>query len=281
MWSSETPPYNNDVYLDFVTLAHQLSSQYTCMITPAKWQAKGGEKNEKFRRDIVPYMSHIVYYPNCSDVFEINDCSGISYCLIDKDIHDKKEIRNLCKHNSNLDSLEFRTLNPSDRLLNIGDRLSKKVGQQPKLKFSDKMYRYCIYINTQVNPARGLENVYQALGMVSYSTGKAQILGKYFITDKSKNENPSSGTVTLVFSSDSLHECESFLSYVYSKLVRILIWSSISTTTIINDQTWRFVPDPGPFDHIFTDEELYQKYSLTPEEIAIIESVIKERKPRD
>ena len=272
------PPYNNDLYLDFVFLGYKLSSKYVCMITPAKWQAKGGIKNETFREEIVPHMSKIVYYPNCSDVFEINDCSGISYYLIDKDIHDKKEIRNLCKNNSNLDSLEFRTLNPSDRLLNIGDRLSKKVGQQPKLKFSDKMYRYCIYINTQVNPARGLENVYQALGMVSYSTGKAQILGKYFITDKSKNENPSSGTVTPVFSSDSLHECESFLSYIYSKLVRILIWSSISTTTIINDQTWRFVPDPGAFDHIFTDDELYKKYGLSQEEINIIESVIKERK---
>lgn len=70
------PPYNNDVYLDFVTLSHQLSSQYTCMITPAKWQAKGGEKNEKFRRDIVPYMSHIVYYPDCSDVFDITSWGG-------------------------------------------------------------------------------------------------------------------------------------------------------------------------------------------------------------
>ncbi len=30
------PPYNNDLYLDFVTLGHQLSTKYTCMITPAK-----------------------------------------------------------------------------------------------------------------------------------------------------------------------------------------------------------------------------------------------------
>lgn len=36
------PPYNNDLYLDFVQLGHQLSSNYVCMITPAKWQAKGG-----------------------------------------------------------------------------------------------------------------------------------------------------------------------------------------------------------------------------------------------
>ena len=32
------------------------------------------------------------------------------------------------------------------------------------------------------------------------------------------------------------------------------------------------------FDHIFTDQELYEEYNLTDEEINIIESVIKERK---
>ena len=38
------PPYNNDIYLDFVTQSFHLSKDYTVMITPAKWQAKGGGK---------------------------------------------------------------------------------------------------------------------------------------------------------------------------------------------------------------------------------------------
>lgn len=46
----------------------------------------------------------------------------------------------------------------------------------------------------------------------------------------------------------------------------------------VNLKAFEFVPDPGAFDHIFTDEELYKKYNLTDEEINIIESVIKERK---
>ena len=75
------PPYNNDIYLDFVTLGHRLSSQYTVMITPAKWQAKGGKKNEDFRKNIVPYMSKIMYYPCCYDVFNIAEPDGISYYL--------------------------------------------------------------------------------------------------------------------------------------------------------------------------------------------------------
>ena len=47
---------------------------------------------------------------------------------------------------------------------------------------------------------------------------------------------------------------------------------------ITNNICWRFVPTPKAFDHIFTDQELYEEYNLTDEEINIIESVIKERK---
>ena len=60
-------------------------------------------------------------------------------------------------------------------------------------------------------------------------------------------------------------------------LLAFLIYLGICGATL-NAEFWRFVPDPGAFDHIFTDQELYQKYGLTPDEIAIIESVIKERK---
>lgn len=79
------PPYNNDLYLDFVQLGHLLSSKYTVMITPAKWQAKTDgkpassktpDKNEQFRKNIVPYMSDIVNYRNATELFEIAEWGG-------------------------------------------------------------------------------------------------------------------------------------------------------------------------------------------------------------
>ena len=87
------PPYNKDIYLDFVTLGHTLASKYDCWITPAKWQAKGGQKNEDFRKKIVPYMSKIVYYPDCTDVFAIGDPGGISYFITDKNENKEKVIK--------------------------------------------------------------------------------------------------------------------------------------------------------------------------------------------
>ena len=70
---------------------------------------------------------------------------------------------------------------------------------------------------------------------------------------------------------------DSFISFVNTKTVRFLIMLSLYVP-ITNNICWRFVPAPEAFDHIFTDQELYEKYNLTDEEIDIIESVIKERK---
>lgn len=79
------PPYNNDIYLDFVTLGHHLSTQYTLMITPAKWQAKTDgkpagsstvDKNKEFRKNIVPFMGKIVNYRNAPELFKIAEWGG-------------------------------------------------------------------------------------------------------------------------------------------------------------------------------------------------------------
>ena len=112
------PPYNNDMYLDFVTLGDQLAKQCTCMITPAKWQAKTDgkpknsknptpDKNEEFRKNIVPYMSKIVVYKDTKDIFDIGEPGGISYFLIDKERHNTKYVKTMCKRNKLLESDEF------------------------------------------------------------------------------------------------------------------------------------------------------------------------------
>lgn len=85
-------------------------------------------------------------------------------------------------------------------------------------------------------------------------------------------------TDKIVFSSDSNDECESYVSYIDTKFVRFMFLMSYCRNTIDETGAWRFVPDPGAFDHIFTDDELYKKYNLTQDEIDLIESVIKERK---
>ena len=93
-----------------------------------------------------------------------------------------------------------------------------------------------------------------------------------------KNNVGYSSDYDILYYASSLDEAKSFDSYLNSKLLRFITQTSLAGQRLNNSEFWRFVPDPGKFDHIFTDEELYKKYNLTDGEIKLIESVIKERK---
>ena len=275
------PPYNNDMYIDFVNLGHKLSKEYCCMITPAKWQAKGGKKNEQFRRDIVPYMSDIVYYPDCSDVFNIGEVPGISYFLLGDKQTSETKIRNICKLQSEYNDETIRNIKNRETLFNKGNMLNEKLKNYPKfeLRKTPKGKRYQVWTNNKVAIGGG-----KSQGTLIYSNeGALQCLQISRLIDSSNALEVASiiADSQQTFSSDSKDECESFISWIYTKIVRYLLSINLAGLTGIANSSndwWRFVPDPGKFDHIFTDEELYKKYNLTDEEIAIIESVIKERK---
>lgn len=286
------PPYNNDMYLDFVTLAHKLATDNVVAITPAKWQAKGGAKNEAFRRDIVPYMSKIVYYPDCLDVFAIQESSGVCYYLVSNDKHDTCEVTNISAMKPVINSTENRSLVNEESLWNYGQAIVNKI------KSSDgyKQYilqdvidnkKYTVNLNKQLNVATGSSGCWDW----ENSCIKQSWVGKggVIFTDKGTNVIPtpkliteacdsSSGTSINIFTSDSMDEIRSFISWLSTKFIRFLIIINIGSLTMMNERGWRFVPAPKAFDHIFADQELYEEYKLTPEEINIIESVIKERK---
>ena len=260
------PPYNKDIYLDFVTLGHTLASKYDCWITPAKWQAKGGAKNEDFRKNIVPYMSKIVYYPYTKDVFAVTVGGGITYYIINT--------------KRNLDAQQLLELKSID----------------PKVIFKNEIiyvnrYRKTYFNNIYENIVSKVIDRRKQLTIGDYEEAPYYVEVSHLSADKDKS-NCMGGLVTTPFyksksisNIQNIHtifsgteeQCNSFISFVNTKTVRFLIMLSLYVP-IINNICWRFVPAPKAFDHIFTDQELYEEYKLTPEEINIIESVIKERK---
>lgn len=307
------PPYNNDVYLDFVTLGHKLAKQYTCMITPAKWQAKSGKKNEDFRKNIVPYMSKIVFYPVAGDIFDIAEPGGVSYYLIDK----VKTGVQICTI-SNCEALncEFEEHNEHPILLyrlhvcNIVEKCSqcKSIVNKLKTKGNGSSFLRSFYLHESFKTLQTIPEGARSIGCYSGSNNVGYVskdelytidfLDKWKITQTvmlsagvwakipnygtnplnkiRPNEVPiGSYPIIAVFNTEK--EADSFISYVSCKLVKFLHYIGINATTETSE-FWRFIPDPGAFDHIFTDQELYQKYGLTDDEIKIIESVIKERK---
>lgn len=299
------PPYNpSDLYIDFALLAKRISTEHVVVINPGKCQAKGGEKNEAFRREIMSYIEKLVYYPDTFEIFDVREQEGIIYYIFGKEESQYKNIKVICNSckTFNTDDFECRdninqTLfsNKIADILNkitsetldkrIGVKQSEFVGNTDSGSSSGNIPVYSgekITGYRNINDLRTTDNLYKYKAVTSVMPVDVGFDKNGQVFGFSKVYNVPSGAVPkgsfpMLMSFDTSEECDSFISYCNTKLVRFLYYIGICGKTIA-EEFWRFVPDPGKFDHIFTDEELYSEYDLTDEEIAIIESVIKERK---
>lgn len=295
------PPYNKGMDLDFVDLGYKISNKYTVMITPAKWQT--AEANQKvsskninygqFRQMYVPHMSYVCFYPDCLDVFGISQADGISYFMIDKNSTYENNciVQNKCNLQQCVNSTVVRDITRQQSLWNIGNEIVEYLGKYDKYRLT-KVYERknnTVNINKQLRQSLSgawdwenscIKKEYIGCGGYIFSQ-KGHNIG---VIDKirclSKNEESTSSTSMDVFTSDNIDECKSFYTWINSKFTRFFILINISSLTILNDNTFRFVPAPpsGKFDHIYTDEELYKAFNLPQKYIDVIESVIKERK---
>ena len=289
------PPYNNDLYLDFVQAGYEALKPdgVMVMITPAKWQAKSGTKNEAFRQNIVPHMKEIIYWPDCLDVFAIQEADGVCYYSIDKDKHNSVIIENKSAMKPCINSKEVRSITNRETLWNVGNNIVKKLGNYEQWHFKEIDYsnikKFTVNVNKQMCVSTGasgcwdwdrscIKDSWIGKGGVLFSADGLHLIEQPKLLSSKRPDVKASGTSKNVFTSDEPEEIKNFISWMYSKFVRFLLLINIGTLTFLTDESWRFVPDPGAFDHPFTDRELYEKYGLTDDEIAIIESVIKERK---
>ena len=243
--------------------------------------------NEAFRKDIVTHMSKIVYYPDPLDIFLNAPMCGdaISYYIIGKDTYDDKYINGTIvpcwKPRYGLDNTCInivrritgsQIINSSDNSViptksyftsaNFGD-----VNEDIESKYSMRSSARCIKVPERV--FKHTEDMDKYKVYIGHFITKNPVLHLVdpFIADVRED---------CLLGFGSKEKCESIISYYNCKLIWFLVFmtncGNASKEAFIN------VPDPGKFDHEFTDEELYNKYKLTKEEIKIIESVIKERK---
>ena len=213
-------------------------------------------------------MSKIVYYPDSRDVFNIQLQGGISYYLCTKQVEVNKQLNVFCSINKQLESNETESCDGTIIFSSKVRRILDKLNTGNKLLYQkdrnlDKKYVVAI------------TNVYVGGGFLSKGTGNTlMLIQPYKQTSKYKKN----ADTTLLISFDNEYQADSYIQYINTRLIRFLFFISCCGMHLNNEYSWRFVPDPGAFDHIFTDEELYKKYNLTDDEIKLIESVIKERK---
>lgn len=78
---------------------------------------------------------------------------------------------------------------------------------------------------------------------------------------------------------DSEKKAERYASYLRTRFVRFLVSLRKATQHATKD-VYAFVPDI-PLNRQWTDEALYERYGLTKDEIAFVESIVHAMGPKD
>ena len=275
------PPYSKGADLDFIRGGYIHCKQYVCMIVPAKWQT--AEANQRvvskmtygeFREKLVPHMKAVTFYPDCKDIFDIGQRDGVTEILVDKNnTYVESKITNKSKLQPWYNGTEIRNIQNRQSLINIGDEIVRHLGDYKRFKFGYKDYEHKVWTNTQCPVGGGVKAC--NTGYAFSRDGKAQYISLSSIDLRQ------SGTCEVQYSSNSLEECESFKSWLETKFTRFFVAINISKLgPILTDDYFRFVPAPpsGKFDHIYTDEELYDAFNLPQKYRDVIEAVVAERK---
>lgn len=295
---ASNPPYNNDMYIDFVKEGVSIASKFSIYITPAKWQDKGGKDNIWFRENIVPHIKDIVFYPDATELFDIAEIDGVCFYSVDSATYEEKRIINICGKNTQFNTERVR---PICGVLNnqVYEILQKMKGKKLVVNTKNDHFKLGrisdgtidVYSAGKVVDHCNIRDIHQNVDDIDkYKVVSNEMLGySFFFDDNGKmigspeykvlGKNTVCSSHYVVYRAfDNEDEAESLVSYLNTKLIRFITALALTGTTTSKNEFWRFVPDPGNLDHIFTDDEMYKKYKLTAKEIEVIESVIKERK---
>lgn len=225
------PPYNKGMDLDFVDLGYKLSSNITCMITPAKWQTAEADQKissemsyGEFRKQLVPHMEQVVFYPNSKEVFDIYQIDGITWFLLDKKYHDKTLVVNKCTSNNTITSESTRCIKNGESLINVWAELYQHViSQNTYSKFRIST------LTTKLNGRHQLWcNTQMPGNQATSGDGKALALGKITYIDTKVSRQLRDSDIKLLYSSDDLDECKSIYSWLNTRFTRFWLFCNIS-----------------------------------------------------
>lgn len=270
------PPYNNDMYLDFVLLGHRLAKSYDLWITPAKWQAKLGERNDSFRELITPYISNLIFYKNPLDVFPDTPMGNdsLSIYLVDKAKHVDKTftIGNKTKLvkdwniedgfdvNSDYRKIKTLVLSKSTELLDSSlfhpqksYFTSKNFGEVDNGRIIEDFNSLYILKNAKRTfsiATKDLKHLDEIDSYKCYISG--YLVDCPLVNILEPNEISVRGDVLLGFGDK--FTCESIKSYYQSRLIWYLIYGLNMGN--LNTDAFKFVPDPQDFTKIYEDKPL-------------------------
>jgi site-specific DNA-methyltransferase (adenine-specific) len=295
------------IYQHFIAQAKALQPRFMSMVIPARWMASGLGLND-FRKEMLSddRIRELVDYPAASEVFPgVEIKAGVCYFLWDANHTGKCKVstvrggetvgpmpRDLGEYDvfvrdGRAVSILHKVLRRQEPSINSilardkefgwtsnfdGFHAKAKAGDIP-LHYIRTMKRGVAYIErSKVTKSAHLIDKWKVLVPQAYNGGDAiphPILGKSLVAP-----SPSVCTQSfLFFSVGNEQEAKSLQSYYRTRFFRFLV-SVRKITQHATHSTYAWVPMQS-WDQKWTDKSLYQKYGITAEEQAFIESQVR------
>ena len=292
------------IYHKFVEQAIKLNPRYLTMIIPARWFA-GGKGLDEFRQNMLSdrRLSKITDFHDAADCFPgVEIKGGVCYFLWEADYAGDCEVKSVIAGQAS--SSAKRSLSQYDVFIRSNEAIPilEKVRAHRENSVANKISsRKPFGFSTSFNEfsyekKEGYVRIYaqKKIGWIDRNKIKLNndwidkpkvLLSKAYnggytyphqiINQPVLPENPSCCTETYLVCGpfESEYESEMFAKYVSTKFFRFLVFLRKITQDNTKDR-FEFVPIQD-FSEPWTDEKLYAKYSLTVEEIAFIESMIR------
>ena len=293
------------VYNKFVELAKAMRPEYISMIMPSRWFA-GGRGLDVFRETMLKskQMKAIHDFPNATEVFpNIEIKGGVNYFLWDKNYKGdcfiktyeggrcvsalkrplkEKDTDVFIRHNEAISIIrkvrDFKEKSFNEIVSSLKPFGLRTFFRGEETYFKDSVKVYVNggidYINKKdITQNQKWVDEYKVFIGRAYGAGEGfphQILNYPIL-----GEPNTCCTETYLVIGPFLDEkkCLNVMSYIKTKFFRFLVLA-IKNTQDAPKRVYQFVPQQD-FDEEWTDEKLYKKYRLTPEEIAYIEKMIR------
>ena len=295
------------LYHLFINQAKKLNPQYLIMIVPARWYS-GGKGLDEFRNEMIndKRMEVLVDFQNSSDCFPgVSIKGGVCYFKWNRNYFGECIVKNMEGETTKSTMKRLLKVEGSDILIRYNEAISilQKVRVQKHNSISTivsprKPFGFAsdfrnfkkdrepglvkIYANKMigyVNKMLILQNYdwidkYKVYISEAYGAGEDfphQILNKPFLGEKN---TCCTETYLVLGPYDKKENAENLITYIQTKFFRFLVLL-IKNTQHATSKVYQFVPLQD-FSHPWTDEMLYKKYDLGTEEIAFIESMIRQ-----
>lgn len=304
--TSQHSAQGKPIYDKFVNISKAVAPEFVSMIIPSRWFA-GGMGLDGFRDAMRTdtRIAKMVSFANGKDCFPDTSTGGICYFLRDSNWEDScnfTSVINGVRHSDSRNLSEFPVILRD----NVAQKIVHKMQSYNQTALSEEVCSINVFgfESKERGVATPFEDGYELLsskgiGYISKDELKqGQELAKKYkvivgqVISEHAAEPDKNGQYKLLSSLrillpkqicnfsylvvktfDSEQEAINFKQYLSTRFVRYLILQSVSSIHLTKEK-FRFVPTQD-FSKAWTDAELYEKYGLTDEEIAFIESMIK------